>query len=231
MNLKELNKMITANRILLIFDCDGVLVDSEVISCRVVSECLAAVGIDLTLVEVMDRYIGVSFRTMLDDLRSRFDGRLLSEFEERYQPRLLTALQRDLKAIDGVEQTLKTLTSRTCVASSSNRERIIFELSTTGLLRYFNDHLFSSTQVAHGKPAPDLFIFAAATMSASPEQCIVIEDSIPGVKAAGAARMRVLGFCGGSHCKPGHGEELIKAGALLLFKHMSDLPLIIENLS
>ncbi|KUO69946.1 MAG: hypothetical protein APF81_25680 [Desulfosporosinus sp. BRH_c37] len=216
---------------LIIFDCDGVLVDSEVISCRVVSECLADVGINVTLAEVMDRYIGVSFRTMLDDLRSRFDSHSLAEFEKRYQQRILIALKRDLKAIEGVEQALKTLTSRTCVASSSNRERIIFELSTTGLLRYFSDNLFSATQVAQGKPAPDLLLLAAAKMSASPEQCVVIEDSIPGIKAACAAGMRVLGFHGGSHCKPGHGEELIKAGALLLFKNMFDLPSIIANLS
>ena len=106
----------------------------------------------------------------------------------------------------------QALPQRRCVASSSAPARLRHSLSLTGLLRYFEPHVFSATQVARGKPAPDLFLFAAASMQRAPAACVVIEDSVPGVQAAVAAGMRVIGFTGGGHCRPGHAERLRAAG-------------------
>jgi HAD superfamily hydrolase (TIGR01509 family) len=216
---------------LIIFDCDGVLVDSELIACRTVSICLHEAGINLSVEEVVSSYMGVSVKTMIDDLIARFLARLPPNFPEVLQMRTREAFDHDLKAMEGVKKVLPIITVRTCVASSSARERIIHSLEITGLLEYFDGSVFSATQVAHGKPAPDLFFFAAEQMSVPAKDCLVIEDSIPGVQAARAAGMRVLGFTGGSHCLPGHAHKLQQEGAMATFTRMAELPSLLSNLS
>lgn len=209
---------------LTIFDCDGVLVDSEVIACRVCVPCLAELGIEITAEEVADRYIGMSAGSMIADLETRYDRHLPMDLYETMRDRIIAAFETEPLTIDGVDAVLTSHWGNICVASGSTQERVRRCLTLVGLLRHFDPHIFSATQVAHGKPAPDLFLFAAQQMGADARDCLVIEDSVHGVMAAVAAGMRVLGFTGGSHCRPGHADRLLAAGASAIFQHMRDLP-------
>jgi HAD superfamily hydrolase (TIGR01509 family) len=208
----------------MIFDCDGVLVDSEVISCRTDAVCLGEIGIVISAEEIMDRYLGISAATMCGDIESRLGHSLPAGFPETLRARVAVAFATELAPIAGVEAMLDALPFRRCVASSSAPERLRQSLSLTGLLAYFEPNVFSATQVARGKPAPDLFWFAADAMRAAREMCVVIEDSVPGVQAAVVAGMKVIGFSGGGHCRPGHGERLREAGAIAVADAMSRLP-------
>ena len=208
---------------LTIFDCDGVLVDSEVIVCRVCVPCLAEVGIVMSAEEIADRYIGISARSMIADLEVRHGRTLPADFYEMMRYRIAAAFETEPLTIDGVARFLADWTGKICVASGSTPERVRRCLTLAGLLHHFEPHIFSATQVERGKPAPDLFLFAARQMGAEPGECLVIEDSVHGVIAAIAAGMRVFGFTGGSHCGPGHAERLAAAGASVTFAHMREL--------
>jgi HAD superfamily hydrolase (TIGR01509 family) len=209
---------------LILFDCDGVLVDSEILACRVVSECLRDQDIFMPTTEVIRRYMGLSNKSMMLDLTTTFEGAIPKTFAQYISARTAEAFELELQCTPGIKEVLTSLSTQICVASSSSPERIKRSLTLTGLIDYFGRHIFSATQVEQGKPAPDLFLFAAASMAASPECCVVIEDSIPGVIAARSAHMQVFGFTGGSHCTPDHGEKLLAAGAAITFQRMSDLP-------
>jgi len=128
-----------------------------------------------------------------------------------------------LSPMVGVEDLLAALPMPRCVASNGRLDRVRQRLALTGLLAFFDPHVFSASQVAFGKPAPDLFLFAAQRLGARPGECTVVEDSIPGVEAAIAARMPVVGFCGGGHCPQDHADRLIAAGCSRVFAKMPDL--------
>ena len=198
---------------LLIFDCDGVLIDSELIACRVSASCLAEIGIPITVEEIVERYVGISATAMLADLAARAGKPLPVGFADTVRLRLIRCFKSELVAMPGIGSVLAAINCPVCVASSSAPERLRYSLSLVGLLSRFEPHIFSATQVARGKPAPDLFLFAAAQMGVDPRKCLVIEDSVAGVRAAAAAGMEVIGFAGGSHCRPGHSERLRDAGA------------------
>jgi HAD superfamily hydrolase (TIGR01509 family) len=214
---------------LIIFDCDGVLLDSEVIACRVDAACLAEVGIEMAADEVMDRYLGISAAAMCTDIERRMACVLPPDFAARLHRRTAAAFDSELEPMPGVEAALKALPQRRCVASSSAPERLRHALSLTGLLSYFEPHIFSATQVARGKPAPELFWFAAEAMEVAASACLVIEDSVPGVQAAIAAGMRVIGFVGGGHCRPGHADRLRAAGAVAIADEMRRLPALVAS--
>jgi len=212
---------------LLIFDCDGVLIDSEVIACRAEAACLAELGIAVSAEQIIDRYLGIGMAVMLADLQSRLGETLPAlptDFADTLRQRVADAFETELRPMPGIEAVLATLPHRRCVASSSAPERLQHSLKLTGLLAHFDPHIYSSAQVTRGKPAPDLFLFAARRMNVAPEDCIVIEDSVPGVQAAVAAGMRAIGFAGGSHCRPGHVERLRQAGAAALCNDLGQLP-------
>jgi HAD superfamily hydrolase (TIGR01509 family) len=213
---------------LLIFDCDGVLVDSETLSCRIDAEILTECGVPYTAEEVARDFTGVSVKDQITRIESERGIRLPDDFTERLNRTLFQRFETDLKPIEGVRDAILSLPFPRCVASSSVPERIALSLRVTGLLNLF-DNVFSSTQVARGKPAPDLFLHAASRMNTLPEECLVIEDSIAGVQAARAAGMRVIGFVGGSHCGPGHAEKLRQAGAPVIIERMSDLPAAVST--
>jgi HAD superfamily hydrolase (TIGR01509 family) len=213
---------------LLIFDCDGVLVDSEPLSCRIDAEILTECGVPYTAEEVARDFTGVSVKDQITRIESERGIRLPDDFTERLNRTLFQRFETDLKPIDGVRDAILSLPFPRCVASSSIPERIALSLRVTGLADLF-DNIFSSTQVARGKPAPDLFLHAASRMNTLPEECLVIEDSIAGVQAARAAGMRVIGFVGGSHCGPGHAEKLRQAGAPVIIERMSDLPAAVST--
>jgi HAD superfamily hydrolase (TIGR01509 family) len=195
-----------------------------VISCRTDAVCLAEIGIAISAEEIMDRYLGISAAAMSGDIESRLGRSLPAGFAETLRVRVAAAFATELAPIAGVAAMLDALPFRRCVASSSAPERLRQSLSLTGLLSYFEPNVFSATQVARGKPAPDLFWFAADAMRVARAACVVVEDSVPGVQAAVAAGMKVIGFSGGGHCRPGHGERLRAAGAFAVADAMSRLP-------
>jgi HAD superfamily hydrolase (TIGR01509 family) len=216
---------------LVIFDCDGVLVDSEYLFARVACACLAEIGIALDPMEAARRFAGVSVRDLLADIAHERARKLPPGFEAYLDRREAQAYATELQPIDGVRDALRAIAHRRCVASSSLPARINDSLALTRLDDLFEATTrFSTTMVAHGKPAPDIFLHAARVMGEPIEHCIVVEDSVPGVVGAIAARMRVVGFHGGTHCGPNHAESLRDVGAHLVIAKMSELPGAIETL-
>ncbi len=215
---------------LVIFDCDGVLVDSEVISCRVHADVLTRYGYPITAEQVHQRFLGRTARDATAEVERELGRPLPETYELDRRTMLLAALADTVEAIPHLHAALDAIDARICVASSAAHEKIFTTLSRTGLYERFAPNIFSGTQVSHGKPAPDLFLFAARRMAALPGQCVVIEDSVPGVTGARAAGMTVLGFHGGSHCRPGDGEALRAAGAAATFDDMRQLTAMIERI-
>jgi HAD superfamily hydrolase (TIGR01509 family) len=208
---------------LVIFDCDGVLVDSETIFAQVLGECLNEAAFPITVEEALLLGFGKNRDTLAAAVEGRFGRALPDGFFEAMRARTARVLERELKPMPGVAELLAALPARRCVASNGHLPRVRQRLALTGLLRWFDPHVYSATQVAAGKPAPDLFLLAADRLGAGPEACIVVEDSIVGVAAAVAAGMPVVGFCGGSHCPKGHAAELLAAGCARVFDDMPTL--------
>lgn len=208
---------------LVIFDCDGVLVDSERIFARVLGECLTEAACPATADEALVLGFGRNRTTLTAAVEARF-GRTLSDgFFEAMRARTALVLEQELAAMPGVVELLAGMPEPRCVASNGHLARVRERLALTGLLEFFDPHVFSAIQVAAGKPAPDLFLFAAERLGVVPPDCLVIEDSLAGVEAARAAGMAVVGFCGGSHCPKGHAETLTAAGCSQVFGRMADL--------
>jgi HAD superfamily hydrolase (TIGR01509 family) len=215
---------------LVIFDCDGVLVDSEVISCRAHAETLTRHGYPITSQQVFDRFLGRSTRQANHEVEAELGRPLPEDFHTQLQNELFRAFEADLHAVAHIHAALDAITQPVCVASSGSPQRMRVTLGHTGLHDRFAPNIFSALQVQNGKPAPDLFLFAAGQMKARPERCVVIEDSVPGVTAACAAGMAVFGFHGGSHCVPGHAATLRTAGAAVTFDDMRQLPGLIGRI-
>ncbi|SEI19632.1 haloacid dehalogenase superfamily, subfamily IA, variant 3 with third motif having DD or ED [Rhizobium tibeticum] len=156
--------------------------------------------------------------------------RLPKDHHEYVTAEITQRCRDNLKAVAGVHQALEAISLAKCVASSSDVEKLRVTLKITSLYDYFAPHVFSASQVARGKPAPDLFLFAAEKMNTPADRCVVIEDSVVGIQAAVAAGMMVIGFIGGSHCPPCHAEKLMEAGAIRIFSHMTALPRVLGGL-
>jgi HAD superfamily hydrolase (TIGR01509 family) len=214
---------------LLIFDCDGVLVDSEMLSCRIDAELLTECGLPYTADEIVRDFVGMSLNDQIRLIEAERGITLPADFTQRLNTTLFKRFETELQPINGVRDAILALPHRRCVASSSVPERIALSLQVTGLADLF-DHVFSATQVPRGKPAPDLFLHAAKRMDVHPRDCLVIEDSPAGVRAACAADMKVIGFTGGGHCAPGHADKLVKAGATHIIDRMADLPELVHKL-
>ncbi|MGB3581723.1 MAG: HAD-IA family hydrolase, partial [Roseiarcus sp.] len=211
-----------------IFDCDGVLVDSEVIALAVTRRRLGEAGLQLSDAETRDRFLGLRLDSVVLRVEAELGAPLPKEFPDDLSREILATFARELKGIEGVRQAVGGLASRVCVASSSAPERLSFALQITGYEKLFAPNIFSAAEVAQGKPSPDLFLFAARAMGAAPEHCLVIEDSVAGVAAARAAGMRVFGFVGASHfSRLDEGADLTAAGAELIFDDMAKLPDIV----
>jgi D-ribulokinase len=211
-----------------IFDCDGVLVDSEVIALAVTRRRLGEAGLHLSDEETRERFLGLRFDSVVRRVETELGAPLPKEFPADLSREILATFARELKGVEGVRQAVGGLRSRVCVASSSAPERLSFALRVTGYETLFAPNIFSAAEVAHGKPSPDLFLFAARAMGAAPKDCLVIEDSVAGVAAARAAGMRVFGFVGASHfSRLDEGADLTAAGAELIFDDMARLPDIV----
>lgn len=207
---------------LIIFDCDGVLVDSELLSCRCLSDELSEFGISLTLAQAIELFLGRSTSAITQHYRER--GQVVPvDFPVRLKSRVLTAFEKALQPIPDVDTVLSGLRVPYCVASSSDLDRVALSLKVTGLAPPFGKRIYTAQMVEHGKPAPDLFLYAADKMGAQPARTLVIEDSVSGVQAGKAAGMTVWGFAGGSHYRGRDGQAILSgAGADRVFGHMND---------
>ena len=215
---------------LIIFDCDGVLVDSEVISCRAHAQTLTRHGYPITADQVLDRFLGVSDREARQIIEAEIERKLPDDFEAQVKQATLQFYASELRPISHVGEAIAAIGLPKCVASSGTPEKIRHGLVCAGIYDQLAPHIFSASEVKRGKPAPDLFLFAAERMRTAPARCLVIEDSIPGVTGAVAAGMTVLGFHGGSHCRPGYDDTLRAAGATMTFDDMRQLPGLIARI-
>jgi len=199
---------------LVIFDCDGVLVDSEALVIEIEAVLLTEAGFAMTVDDVAKRCVGLSYPDMMAMLEREFGKPVPDELNQRIQQGALAAFPDRLQAVPGIPELLAQLSLPRCVASSSNIDRILLSLDITGLAPHFAaEHIFSAQMVDHGKPAPDLFLLAAERLGVAPARCLVIEDSPHGVTAAVAAGMDVVGFVGGGHARPSLRGRLEAAGA------------------
>jgi HAD superfamily hydrolase (TIGR01509 family) len=214
---------------LIIFDCDGVLVDSEPISIAILVDIITEAGVSITEETAYERFLGKSMATTIEILRTDFDMIVTDEHLRRARSELQTRFRRDLKPMPGIADMLRNSKTPRCVASSSQPERIRLSLEVTGLLELFEPHIYSATMVKRGKPFPDLFLHAAHEMGASPVRCLVIEDSPAGILAAKDAGMRVFAFTGGSHAGEGALQAAIDAlEPDLVFGNMRQLPDLLQ---
>jgi len=208
-----------------IFDCDGVLVDSEVLALGVTRRRLGEAGLHLTDEETRERFLGMRLDSVVRKVEAELGARLPEAFCGNLSSEILSAFRRELKGVEGVREAVAGLSARVCVASSSSPERLSLALRVTGYEALFGPNIFSAAEVAEGKPSPDLFLFAARAMGAKPQDCLVIEDSVAGVAAARAADMTAFGFVGASHFSgTDDGADLKAAGAALIFDDMARLP-------
>jgi HAD superfamily hydrolase (TIGR01509 family) len=210
---------------LVIFDCDGVLVDSERIAVRIDAIVLARLGWPLSEAEIIERFVGRSEAYMTSAIEAAIGRSLPEGWDGEFTPLYREALEAELAPVDGIVPALDAISTPTCVASSSTHERLRFTLGLTGLLPRFDGRIFSSTDVANGKPAPDLFLHAASSLGVAPERCAVVEDSFYGVEAARAAGMRAFGYAGGVT-----SAERLAGPGTVVFDDMRELPeLLLET--
>ena len=213
---------------LIIFDCDGVLVDSEILSADVLIALLAPLGIAIDRAHVRAHFLGRSFPTVAAGLRKTAGVPLPDDFEATYRAALLQRFEIELHPTPGVVSMLADLRLPVCVATSSSPQRVARALAITGLAKRFGRHVFTASEVARGKPFPDIFLHAARQMHADPHATLVVEDSPPGLSAAQAAGMAVLAYTGGSHLtgRPFEGPPGVTA-----FDNWTDFPHLLSSLA
>lgn len=215
---------------LLIYDCDGVLVDSEPIACGALAELMTALGHAMTLAEVMREFGGRSLDDVLRRAEALLGRPIPADLGAKAAGELMTRLRRELKPVAGAAAAVAAMPHRRCVASSSTPERLRLSLEVTRLAPLFGSHVYSASEVDNGKPAPDLFLFAAARIGHDPARAIVIEDSVRGIAAGAAAGMATIGFAGAGHATPALAAELTAAGADIVITAMADLPAAVASL-
>jgi len=217
---------------LLIFDCDGVLVDSELLEHGVDAELLDGHGLATAAAALMGRFVGVARRDMYQVLFAELGRPMPAGLLEERERIVWQRCRSDLRMIAGIDRALDALAAwPKCVASSSLPEKLRMKLANTGLGRYFEPHLFSTALVARGKPAPDIYLHAAASVGYRPESCVVIEDAPAGVTGARQAGMTVVGFVGGSHATAALAPALLAAGAEAIAASAADLPRAVQSVS
>jgi HAD superfamily hydrolase (TIGR01509 family) len=199
---------------LVIFDFDGVVADTEIVSNTVLAEALTELGLPTTLEEALATYMGRSWTDCARIAEEKLGRPLPADFGKTREERLFARLAVELEAVAGAIEFIEaTGDRRRCIASSSTREWLFFCLDRLNLRAHFGDHVFSATEVPRGKPHPDLFLHAAKTLGVDPAATLVLEDSVLGVRAGVAAGMTTIGLCAGKHIRPGHADKLREAGA------------------
>ena len=215
---------------IVIFDCDGVLIDSEWLCARVDAEAFAAAGFDIPIETIFDRFTGMTSRETFEIIEAEHGCSMPDRFHDDANARRDDLFARELAAIAGAAEAVAALEGAgilTCVASSSSHKRLRRTLGLTGLLPALDGCIYSAQDVPRGKPEPDVFLHAAVSMGVVPKRCLVIEDSVHGVTAGVAAGMAVWGFLGGQHIRAGHAARLRAAGAVHLFEDLGSLPVLV----
>jgi HAD superfamily hydrolase (TIGR01509 family) len=212
---------------LVIFDCDGVLIDSEIVVARLEAEAMTELGLPMTVEAVCARFAGTTTREVWETVERDLGRPLPPGFVERHLAHVRDVFARELKPVHGAHAMVETLGLPACVASSTRLPALIDNLATCGLAHLFDGRIYSASQVKRAKPAPDVFMYAASQMGADPADCLVIEDSVAGVTAARRAGMTVVGFVGAAHVTVGLAERLKAAGAAAIFGAHTDLPRIV----
>ena len=218
---------------LVIFDCDGVLADSEIIAARVEAQLLGAAGFEITPEELAQNYAGLTFKDILlrieQETGQPFQATLIEEAERQVDKRLA----REVRAIEGAPEAVLSVKGPRCICSNSGTARLDVTLTRIGLKPFFADAVFSAADIPSGrpKPAPDVFLHAAKTLGANPAKTFVVEDSVHGVAGAVSAGMRVIGFTGASHSFPGHADLLTEAGAETVIHRWADFAAVLAALS
>lgn len=199
---------------LIIFDFDGVVADSEVLSNAVLAECVSELGLPTTLDDCYRLYMGKRVPEIATAVEASLGRPLRPDFGDDFQKRALARFRTDLEAVAGVRDYLTTFAHvPRCIASTSSPERLAVSLQALGLVETFGTSVFSSELVPRGKPHPDIFLYSARQFGVDPAECLVIEDSVGGVQAGVAAGMTVIGLLAASHVGDGHGDRLRRAGA------------------
>lgn len=218
---------------LVIFDCDGVLVDSEIVAARVEAELLTSAGFEISAEEIFETYAGLTFKDIMLRLEEKshipFQASLIDRAEDLVDRKLRT----DVRIVDGAREAVAAVAVPRAVCSNSRTERIEFMLEKVRLLPFFAGRIFSALDIPSKKtkPAPDVFLYAAETLGANPKNTFVIEDSVHGIAGARAAGMRVIGFTGAGHSYPGHADALTEAGAETVIRRWAELKNTIAALS
>ena len=208
----------------IIFDCDGVLVDSEPLSMEVDYALLHEHGVALSRTEVIQRFVGLTFGALIEQVSRDFGIRLPDDLAATKDRRLLALYEEKLQPVAGAAEAIDAIELPRSVASNSPRARVEAAFRIAGLARHFGSRITTFEDVREGKPAPDIYLEAAARADTRPCACIVVEDSLAGVTSAVKAGCKVLGFTGTAHDRVDHGERLLKAGAEKIFARMSELP-------
>lgn len=208
---------------LIIFDCDGVLIDSEIIASRIEAQVASDLGYQISADEICSKYMGMPHRILWQDIFEKIGKPMPEDFMDIQRQRLIDAFRLELTQIKNVDIVLKTLPITKCVASSTHKTQLVQNLKHVSLFEYFDDAVFSVSEVERPKPHPDIFLYAAKKMGVEPMNCLVIEDSAPGVRAAISAGMNVVGFIGGSHIREIHVKQLIESGAQSVFEDITSL--------
>ena len=215
---------------LVIFDCDGVLIDSESIACRTISETLVDFGISMTQREALDAYVGTSEKDVRADLYARgLDD--YDKFAEVWREHLYDTFAKELQPIEGIETLVKQLAGPICVASNSSHERLDRSLGKIPLRSYFGEHVYSAVDVNRPKPAPDLVLHCLAKFNASPERSVMIDDSSHGVSASLAAGVTTIGFIDPNDPRPNRRQILQEAGAEIIASGAVELTSALKSLS
>lgn len=214
---------------LIIFDCDGVLIDSEILASEVNAEILTSAGYPITVDDVILRFTGLTGEQMFAEIAEEMGTPLPDDLAERNMVEVDRRLE-GVKPIEGVQEMLDNLDYPRCVCSNSTSKRLKLSMTAAGVYDRFRPYIFSAPEVGEGrsKPAPDVYLYAAKEFGTAPADTIVIEDSVHGVTGAVAAGMRVIGFTGGGHSWAGHADALTEAGAETVVRRLADIPATIE---
>jgi HAD superfamily hydrolase (TIGR01509 family) len=214
---------------LTLFDCDGVLVDSEIIAAKVESKLLTEAGYPISVEEMGERFAGMTWKNILLSIEKEVDIPLSASLIDKSEQLLDQRLAREVKAIEGVQFALSRIKGPRCICSNSSAARLDMMLSKVGLKEHFSPHIYSAKDLGADrvKPKPDIFLHGAKQFNVNPSRCVVVEDSVHGVHAAREAGMRVIGFTGASHTYPSHADKLTDAGAETVIARMTDLPGVI----
>ncbi|OHV61658.1 HAD family hydrolase [Mesorhizobium sp. LCM 4577] len=218
---------------LVIFDCDGVLVDSEIVAARVEAELLTSAGFEISAEEIFETYAGLTFKDIMLRLEEKSEIPFQASLIDRAEELVDRKLRADVRIIDGAREAVAAVTAPRAVCSNSRTERVEFMLEKVRLLPFFAGRIFSGLDIPSKKtkPAPDVFLYAAEKLGANPKNTFVIEDSVHGIAGARAAGMRVIGFTGAGHSYPGHADALTEAGAATVIRRWAELSSTIAALS